>query len=403
MKIIRLSAFVLLISLAACSIIGPQPTSGPQQPTATAAQPTATAAQPTATPPPAAVLPAPLYVNDNGVLVRVARDAQHRDLIAGAPNGVGGIGEFDVAPGGALAYLEARMGPERATGALVRANADGTAAQTLLEGDYFTGPRWSPDGTQIALGVIELIGGPPPTLDPGVYLVPADGGPPRFVLASERYRPDASTHVYVPQRWAPDGSRLLLKVYGLENGICGLAVLPLRGGPFVLINPPAGLTIDCDHAVWRADGGAIVMNMYRPGSGILLPGLWQADPTNGLVTEFVPPQGPAGWNMVSSSAATPDGGWLALVTFTHEPPTEAIVLEWRPARISADGTITPLDIAPYPLDWWVAAWAPDQSGVVVQQTTSFDDVILLWLPDGGDPAPFFPGRRESRRRIAWGS
>jgi hypothetical protein len=397
MRLIHWMALIGIFGLAGCGLNGSQPTPTPLP------RPTATSAVTPTAPPATALLPAPLYLNENGVLFRVAQDAQQRDLIAGAPNGAGGVSEFDVAPNGALAFLEARPGQARTTGALVRVNADGTAAQTLLTGDYFTGLRWSPDATQLALGVMELIGGPPPTLDPGVYLVPADGGPPRFVLASERHRPEIQARVYVPQGWSPDGSRLLLNVYGLENGVCGLAVLALHGGPFVVINPPLGLTIACDQAVWRADSGAIVLNMYRIGSGILEPGLWQADPTSGLVTEFVPPQGPAGWNMVSIGVATPDGGWLALVTVTHEPPTEAMVLEWQPARIGADGSITPLNIAPYPLDWWVAAWAPDGSGVVVQQTTGMDATTLLWLPDGGDPVPFFPGQRASRLRLAWGS
>ncbi|NTU82922.1 MAG: hypothetical protein HGA45_26745, partial [Chloroflexales bacterium] len=342
--------------------------------------------------------------NDSGRLTRIAPDGTQREVIAGtALDGTGGIGEFDVSlADGGLAYLEQRLAGGHSVGALVRADPDGGNPQALLEGDYFTSPRWSPDGAQLALGVMELIGGPPPTLDPGVYLIPASGGAPRLIQASDRARPEATTRVYVPRAWSPDGGRLLLKVYGPETGACDLAVIPADGGPLVAVTAPEGLIIDCDRTVWRADGGAIALNMFRRGFGMPEPGLWQADPSSGALTVLIPPQGPAGWTTVSSVGAALDGGWLALVAVTDEAPVEQQILERQLARIAADGAITLLRPEQYPLGWSIFAWAPDRSGVVAQRIAGVDDTPLLWLPLQGDIVELYPAGRSSRITVAWG-
>ncbi|MFQ3664230.1 MAG: hypothetical protein SNJ69_17785 [Chloroflexaceae bacterium] len=424
----RLITLMLALALAGCSPAAvTQPTGTPTPvatPTATVLPTLARTSTPAATPgsmppptpaqtpestvtvAPIAVLPAPLYINDRGWLYRMAQDLSRRDLIAGTKtNGDGGIGEFAVSPvDGRLAYLTHQTSGDAPVGVLVRAEADGSSPEVLLEGNYFSSPLWSPDGTQIALGVQELIGGPPPTLEPGTYLIPASGGAPWLAQLSDRAVPHTIARAYVPQAWSPDGQHLLLKVYGLATGVCELAVLPVIGGPVLLITPPEGMTISCERAVWRGDGGAIAMNMFRQGSGAVEPGLWQADPRNGVISELVPPRGPEGWITLNSIGTAADGGWLALVAFTATPPVEGVIPEHQVAHIAADGAITVLRPERYLLNWWRFAWAPDGSGLVVQRSSTENNLApLLWLPLQGEAVELAPPLPQHLVTVAWGA
>ncbi len=422
----RLIILMLALALAGCSPAAvTQPTGAPTPaatPTATALPTLARTSTPAATPgsmppttpaqtpegaatvAPVAVLPAPLYINDRGWLYRMAPDLSRRDLVAGTSlNGSGGIGEFAISPvDGRLVYVTRQTSGDALVGVLVRAEADGSNPQILLEGDYFTRPRWSPDGTQIALGVLELIGGPPPTPEPGTYLIPASGGTPWLAQLSDRAVPNTLTRAYVPQAWSPDGQHLLLQVY--TSGSCELAVLPAIGGPALLITSPEGMTIDCDRAVWRSDGGAIAINMYPRGSGMVAPGLWQADPRSGVISELVPPQGPEGWITVHGIGAAADGGWLGLVAFTATPPVEGVILEYQIAHIAADGAITLLRPERYQLNAWRFAWAPDGSGIVAQRISGGNTLApLLWLPLQGEAVELDPPLPRILVTIAWGA
>lgn len=418
----------LVLALAGCGRAGgvqpataPAATAPPAAPAAATPAPTATTAVSAATTPPGAplatpggpagtpaaapisapvvTLPAPLYINEAGTLYRIARDGLQREVIAGAPGGAGGISEFDVSPaGGRLIYIE-----QQRTGRLTLAGPDGSDPQVLLEGNYFIRPLWSPDGAQVALGVMELIGAAPPTLDPGVYLIPAAGGTPWLLQRSDRAVPGQNARAYVPQAWSPDGQRLLLRVSLLGSGDCELAVIPAYGGPALLIAAPEGLIIDCQRAVWRGDGGAIAFNAFRRGSGSVEPGLWQADPDSGAITELVSPQGPAGWTTINSLGSAADAGWLGLVAFTAAPPAEA-PLERQVAHIAADGAITLLRPERYLLSWWVFAWAPGYSGLAVRRGSAPPDPEpLLWLPFQGDVVELYPPVSNALVTLAWGA
>lgn len=86
-----------------------------------------------------------------------------------------------------LAYVQWNLNKSSEPSKLLVANADGSETKTLVRlrpFNNFAAPTWSPDGTQIAYYDA-------PGRKPGIYVVDADGGTPRFVVAGT----DAS--------WAP--------------------------------------------------------------------------------------------------------------------------------------------------------------------------------------------------------
>ncbi len=86
-------------------------------------------------------------------------------------------------------------------------HADGT--ETHLISDVVSGASFSPDGTTV---VFAPEFGTPAQLDPGIYLIGADGGAPRLLLApSRRYSPELDrsirTELSLP-KFSPDGTQI---------------------------------------------------------------------------------------------------------------------------------------------------------------------------------------------------
>jgi Tol biopolymer transport system component len=58
---------------------------------------------------------------------------------------------------------------DQITQSLIHVNADGTNRTVLLEGSNATAPRFSPDGTQLAFGVVTDASTPAQSLKGGVF------------------------------------------------------------------------------------------------------------------------------------------------------------------------------------------------------------------------------------------
>jgi hypothetical protein len=183
------------------------------------AAPTATAA-PVASAVPSPIqgfLPAPLLFLRAGQIVRMERDGTtivpmtHEQ--PGQPDILAVI-NFDVSPvDGSIVYVVQGAGGNL----LVRADARGQQRTVLLNKVPVNNPRWSPDGSQIAVQIAEpadSAGGP----IGGVYLIAANGGDLQLLQSNDRNdpaNPSADAYGYLPQAWSPDGKRLLLSAYSL--------------------------------------------------------------------------------------------------------------------------------------------------------------------------------------------
>lgn len=96
----------------------------------------------------------------------------------------------------------ARYDPVQDINALYTVNPDGTHEQQLLP-LFGGGPRWSPDGTQIASPVTES--------GPGVMITNADSG------ASVQFPNADPTVDPFCNAWSPDGERLACETYGKDD------------------------------------------------------------------------------------------------------------------------------------------------------------------------------------------
>src|SRR5215207_1316806 len=163
---VRRLLVVLALSslLTACGLTTtPAPTVAVQQPTvapttgapttAPTAQPPAVTAAPTSRPAPVGALPAPLYVLEGGQVVRIDVDGTTKTTLTDErPFTPGALAITDLAVSpvdGALAYV--LQGANGNT--LVMTDANGTNRRVLLENEPVATPRWSRDGSAVAVQI----------------------------------------------------------------------------------------------------------------------------------------------------------------------------------------------------------------------------------------------------------
>jgi hypothetical protein len=326
-------------------------------------------------------------------------------LVGDAASGM--VTQFDVAPDGrTLAYVAGGAG----AATLFRADADGTNALALLEGDVAT-PRLSPDGSRIAVRYAP-VGGPDAVAQAGVFLLPVAGGAPEL-LQTDDPPPDPSQPGLLaglalePLAWSPDGAKLLLTSFIPDADYCGMAVKDLASGALTAIIPPDGALADCGRATWSADGSSIILTVQAGGaSAARLPGLWRADPASGAVTLLLP-EAQAGDPAIYAAARQLADG-LVYAFIARAPGFDP--LAYRPQahefgmfRAPADGASPPEALRADTHLLYEALWAPDGSGAAALAAAGGEnpDVTrLLWLPAGGE-APL-PLPVSAALAMAWG-
>jgi hypothetical protein len=88
------------------------------------------------------------------------------------------------------------------------------------------------------------------------------------------------TELYWPERYSPDGSKLLITL-GYYEGASAAIYDPASGG-LVRLSGAEGALICCDAMEWSADGSSIYS--ASPAAGMFNSGLWKVDPSSGAVT-----------------------------------------------------------------------------------------------------------------------
>lgn len=407
--VIILLAILTGIALSACAGQGAAPTptiEAPAPATATpapaptqAGEATATpapAGEATATPAPQSALPAPLIYLQDGQLYRLdaegASVTKLTDEPAPAPDAAA-ITAFDVSPAdGSLVYLRQQAGEGgQIAQALVLAGADGGNPSALLSSPYLTQPRFSPDGAQIAFGIVPAIGAEAAGLSPGVYRLALAGGAPELVQPSASFAtmpapPEA--RAYAPGAWSPDGARLALQAFLPASEFCELAIKDLAGGGLVTPAAPAGLVTSCRTPAWSADSMTLYVPIYEPGMFGAFAGLAQVSAADGVLT--MPLANKVGDTWISLVGLTPlaDGSFRGFVSTSAAPisadPTQPAPL-YTLHSLGLDGALTPLREDSQNI-WGGPLWAPDGAGAVI--LTSQDpgsSQELVWVPADGSP------------------
>jgi hypothetical protein len=369
------------------------PTAATTMPTAapTAAPESTTVSQPEG------VLPAPLIYNLDGQIYRLGVDGKTTTKLTDEPSFMPdalAISEFDVSPAdGSLIYLTQQVGADNeTTQLLIRVDANGTNRTVLLEGAFATTPRFSPDGTQIAFGVVSDATGAAKDLASGVYMIPAAGGAPRLVQASDSFdpaNPAPSARAYAASGFSPDGSKLLLRAFLPYAEFCETAIKDLRSDGLIKLAPPAGTVTGCGTGVWNSDSSSLYVPLYEPGMFGGFAGLAQVDATSGALTTLFGNKVGATYLRINGLRPTQNDTFLGFVAtadkpFPSEPgsPTPRYTLH----EISLDGRLTTLRSDSQFL-WGSPLWAPDASGAVIPSGDGTTPrPTLVWAPVDGRPA-----------------
>lgn len=421
-------ALALALTLSACAGQGaaPTPTVGTAAPTAGATAeplpPTPAPTQvaetpvqaPTLTPAPAAqgVLPAPLIFLQNGQLYRLDVDGatatRVTDEPAPAPDAAA-ITAFDVSPAdGSLAYLVQQAGDGgQIAQALILAEADGGNRRALLTSAYLTQPRFSPDGAQVAFGIVPSIGSDAPGLTPGVYRLAVAGGAPELVQPSASFATMPSppeARAYAPSAWSSDGAKLALQAFLPATEFCELAIKDLASGALVTPQAPAGLVTSCRNPAWSADSATIYLPIYEPGMFGAFAGLARVDATDGVLTMPLPNKVGDTWISLTGLTTLADGTFRGFVSTSAAPisadPTQAPPL-YTLHMVGLDGTLTPLRDDSQQV-WGGPLWAPGGAGAVI--LTSQDpgsSQELVWVPANGSPVVTLASGVQSGE-VRWG-
>ncbi|MEO7909352.1 MAG: hypothetical protein ABIV47_06845, partial [Roseiflexaceae bacterium] len=179
---------------------------------AVAPQPTAAMPQPTAIAPAAALLPAPIYLLDGGQIWRMERDGQTRRQLTFEPTDI-----FDFAIGAtdnALAYV---VGVEEASTIVLLDESGRTELiRGSMWGPQIS-PSGEQIAFQIEATSDAIQNGQAQEFDNGVWLIDRAGGRPSLLQASEPISKAGSliesARQYSPRAWSPDGTQLLMGVY----------------------------------------------------------------------------------------------------------------------------------------------------------------------------------------------
>jgi hypothetical protein len=268
------------------------------------------------------------------------------------------VGNYDVSPAdGSVAYVVSNQ--------LVLVNADGSNRRMLVDGgavdpnnpfmNAISNPVFSPDGQTLAFGY------------QGLQMYYLSEG--RKDLLIENQVDDAGgglkvpRELYAPQRYSPDGTKLLINLSYYEGGSSAIyypatkALVRLEGGE--------GALICCDDTEWSSDSSSV----YAASStmGMFEPGLWKVDAATGEVTTLIP--GSAGddnYNAAKEAYLAPDGQLYYFFGTVNSPEAMFSRAPLQIVRSEADGVTGRTVLMPDTFDLLnEALWAPDASFAIV--------------------------------------
>ena len=265
------------------------------------------------------------------------------------------IVSFGVSPvDGSVAYV--------ANNQLILINADGSNRRLLVDGgamdennpflNVINNPVFSPNGQTLAYGYKGL----------NLYSLPA--GTSSLVIEDQVEESGGfpfPKELYRPERYSPDGTKLLITLAYYEGA--SAAIYDPAGGGLVRLTGGEGALICCDAMEWSADGLSIYS--ASPATGMFNSGLWKVDPDSGVVATLFTS------NFDSGSFLYADEPYLApdsqLYFFFAESTIE---LNSRTplqlVRSAPDGVTGRTLLRPETFESMnEALWAPDASFVVV--------------------------------------
>lgn len=344
--------------------------------------------------PPAALLPHSLYYlskNAAGLyqVYRLEADGATVRQLTDEPANVDG---FDVLPSdGRIAYVTNNQ--------LIVAGADGSGRTVVVDGGPTSdetpypgrlfGPIWVPDGTAIAFHYN------------GLSFYQFALGSVTTVIA-DQINPSSGFPIlqegYVPAKYSPDGSRLLVSVQYYEAGTMG--VYNPTGGALTKFTSPSGGVI-LGTSAWTPDSASVLLaSQYY---GYVSPGLDRYNASDGSGLALIASPSETDLNFAEAPLLAPDGQLYYF--FSHV--TSAFSggnVPLQMVRSGPDGVTGRTALRPESFVLIEALWAPDASLAVVDQLPPGD----LYIPDGplalvhADGRPIVPLPVAAARHLRWG-
>jgi dipeptidyl aminopeptidase/acylaminoacyl peptidase len=365
---------------------------------------------PTSVPGPPAILPAPLYLLEGGQVMRVERDgASKTRLTTEQPmNDDGALAIIDLAvspAGDTLAYIVQVEGGNT----LVLTDANGDNRRVLLENVGISAPRWSPDGSALAVQLWSQNDLSSPWQD-GVWVVSAFSGEARQLIANDPV-PANGTGVawgYSPDSWSPDGKKLLVSRFSLVAEFCEAAILGVDAGDLVLLQAPAERTpplrVQCNNGAWAADSSGVYVAVRGPGLAPTEPGLYFANAaTSAMVPAIAPTQAEGKYNLVQAQHVSADGVLYTMIAQVDRIPDLSVDANPPPLvatlyRVAPDGTLEAVRQEGFAL-YGIPVWTADDQGFMLPTLREDGGVNYFYVPLEGEAVPL---RIEPTTGIGWG-
>lgn len=307
---------------------------------------------------PASLLPHTFYYLAEGQVFRLERDGQTVTQLTAEPVNVT---DYDVSPvDGSIAYV--------ASNQLLLVNADGSNRRVLVDGGSspdlrgFYNPVFSPDGKTLAYS------------RNGLILHDVATGASNLVLEDHPLGGSLPPETYVPDKFAPDGTKLLLKIgHPPDSPWTGAIYFPATKTLMQFGGEDESLTC-CTHyggAAWSADSSSFYAVARVPDASLAGGELWKVDANAGAVTRLTPGAAGEGESRLFyfpyKPYLAPDG---QLYFFSAKFPESAgyfrraplILIRTLPNDIITNWTVLRGDTFELMNE---ALWAPDASFVVV--------------------------------------
>jgi Tol biopolymer transport system component len=347
------------------------------------------------------VLPRPLYFlgKDSQSLTQVYRIETNGGTPTQITHESIAVTYYDVSfVDGSIAYV--------ASNQLLLANADGSNRRVLIDGGSSSdlrgnyNPVFSPDGKTLAYS------------QNGLILYDVVTGTSNLALQDQPLGGSLPPELYIPDKFSPDGKKLLLKVGHPPDSPWSAAIYTISTKTLTRIASENESLSCCDMyggAEWSADGSNLYAVATTPDATTPFGELWKIDSTSGTVTTLIPGSAGEGaaklFYLPYKPYPAPDG---QLYFFSAKFPESAgyfrraplLLIRSSPTDIITNWTVLRLDTFELMNE---ALWAPDASFVIVALAPTKDDynggqAEIVYL-DGRPNVVLTP----SAQQMKWGS